>query len=73
MKLLLIAATISLVINVLTYDKSTNPYGYLESLSIYIAAALIIFLAASFDVIKEKQFLKLHKEIKNQECSVIRG
>lgn len=71
MQLLLIAATISLVVDVFTY--STDKWGWVESLSIYIAAALIITLAASNDMVKEKQFLKLHKEIKNQECSVIRG
>jgi Ca2+-transporting ATPase len=44
-----------------------------EGASIYFAVAFIALFASSCDYAKEKQFLKLHDEVKNQEVCVIRG
>ena len=69
MKLLLISACVSLVVNIFVGTSQ----ALIESISIFIAAALIISLAAGNDLVKEKQFLKLYEELRRQECSVIRG
>jgi P-type E1-E2 ATPase len=45
----------------------------MEGASIFFAVAFISLFAASNDYAKEKQFLKLHDAIRNEEVNVIRG
>lgn len=52
---------------------SDEEYKWVEGASIYFAVALVALFAAGADYAKNKQFLKLHDEIKNEETSVIRG
>lgn len=69
LKVLFIAATLTLLIGLFS-DKAT---AWVEGASIYFACAFIAVFAASCDYMKEKQYLKLHDEIRNEEVSVIRG
>ena len=84
LKVLLVAATLTLVIGL--YSKffngiDTNGDGvvdvensdWIEGASIYFACAFIACFASFFDYMKEKQYLKLHDEIKNEEVNVVRG
>jgi hypothetical protein len=64
-----VAATLTLVIGL----YSTEEYKWVEGASIYFAVALVALFSAGADYAKNKQFLKLHDEIKNEETSVIRG
>lgn len=69
MRVLLIAATLTLIIGLLS-EKS---YQWVEGASIYFAVAFIAIFASSCDLLKERQFLKLNEEIRKQEVSVVRG
>lgn len=78
MRILLVAATLTLIIGLLQgHDdlKSSEATGYewVEGASIYFAVAFIALFSSSCDYLKEKQFLKLHDEVRNQEVSVVRG
>jgi hypothetical protein len=55
------------------YFFSTSSSDTIEGISIFFAIALITGFASATNYMKEKQFLKLHDEIKNEEVSVIRG
>jgi magnesium-transporting ATPase (P-type) len=65
----LVAATLTLIIGLSSEDE----YKWVEGASIYFAVVLIALFTAGADYAKNKQFLKLHDEIKNEETSVIRG
>lgn len=67
--MLLVAATLTLIIGLFS-DKQ---YQWVEGASIYFACAFIALFTSACDLLKEKQFLKLHEEARNQEVSVIRG
>lgn len=55
-------------------DGKVDPNSdWIEGASIYFACAFIALFAAFFDLMKEKQYLKLHDEIKNESVSVVRG
>lgn len=69
LRVLLVAATLTFIIGFF----SEKEYQWVEGASIYFACAFIALFTASCDLLKEKQFQKLHKEILNQEVSVIRG
>ena len=70
MKILLVAATITLLLGLFTEDEG---FSWIEGASIYFAVAFIALFTSASDYIKNKQFLKLHDEIKNEEVNVIRG
>lgn len=57
----------------LTDETGQSKYEWVEGASIYFAVLFIALFASSCDYLKEKQFLKLHDEVRNQEVSVIRG
>jgi Ca2+-transporting ATPase len=69
LKILLVAATLTLIIGLF----SANNYQWIEGASIYFAVAFIALFASGTNHLKEKQFLKLEEEIKNEEVNVIRG
>jgi len=69
LKILLVAATLTLIIGLF----SENDYQWIEGASIYFAVAFIALFASTSNYLKEKQFLKLDHEIKNEEVNVIRG
>ena len=69
LKILCGAAALTLVIGLF----SENDYKWIEGASIFVAVAFIALFTSGADYMKEKQFLKLHDEIKNEEVSVIRG
>ena len=66
---MLIAATLTLIIGLF----NENNYKWIEGVSIYFAVALIAIFTSGADYIKNRQFLKLHDEIRNEETYVIRG
>jgi len=65
----LIAAGLTLLIGLFSEEE----YKWVEGASIFFAVGLITLFASGSEYMKEKQFLKLHDEIKNEETSVIRG
>jgi len=69
LRILLVAATLTLAVGL----YSAEPYQWVEGASIYFAVALIVLFTSGFDYMKEKQYLKQHSEILNEEVSVIRG
>lgn len=69
LRILLFAATLTLIIGLF----SENDYQWIEGASIYFAVAFIALFASISNHLKEKQFLKLDNEIKNEEVNVIRG
>ncbi len=48
-------------------------YGWMEGFSIVLAVALIIGITTANNNKKEKNFIKLHEEVKDIEISCIRG
>lgn len=74
MRILLVAATLTLIIGLFNdLSKDTTSYQWVEGASIYFAVAFITLFTTACDYLKEKQFLKLHDQVKNQEVSVVRG
>jgi len=69
LRVLLVAATLTLLVGLF----SDRENGWVEGASIYFAVAFIASFASAFDVLKEKQYLKLHDEIRNEEVNAIRG
>ena len=67
------AATLTLIIGLYSRDEEKNKYKWVEGASIYFAVLLIALFTTAADYAKNRQFLKLHDEIKNEEISVIRG
>lgn len=65
----MVAATLTLIFSFFS-DKDN---AWFEGASIYFACALIALFASTCNYMKEKQYLKLHDEIKNEEVNVIRG
>lgn len=68
-RILIVAATLTLLAGM--YSNKGNEW--LEGVSIYFAVLIIASFAAASNYLKEKQFLKLHEEIQNEEVNVIRG
>lgn len=68
-KVLFVAATLTLIVSFFS-DKNKSWY---EAASIYAACLFIALFASTCDYVKEKQYLKLHDEIRNEEVSVVRG
>lgn len=69
LRVLLVAATLTFIIGMF----SPKQYQWVEGASIYFACALIATFTAGCDILKERQFVKLDEEIRNQEVSVVRG
>lgn len=63
------AATLTLICGFF----SEGSFKWVEGASIYFAVAFIALFSSTSDYMKEKQLLKLHDEIKNEEVAVIRG
>lgn len=70
LRVLLVAATLTLLCGLFS---STSEYAWLEGVSIYAAVLFIALFSSWITYTKEKQFLKLDDEVKNEEVSVIRG
>jgi Ca2+-transporting ATPase len=62
LKILLVAATLTLIIGLYSADE----FKWVEGASIYFAVVIIALFTAGADYAKNKQFLKLHDEIKNE-------
>jgi len=67
--LLLIFASISLVVSFFQGIK----WKWLEAVSIYFAVLFAAFIQTLCDWGKEKQFLRLRREVMNEKCTVLRG
>lgn len=62
-----------MVTTVLGVFVSSVPLAWIEGVSIFAALILIVSISSFCDNLKEKQFLKLSKEIVSAEIQVIRG
>lgn len=69
-KILFFSGIASLVIS---WFNDKEQYAWFEGVSIMVACLFITVLASLCNWGKEKQYLKLHDEIMNEEVSVIRG
>jgi Ca2+-transporting ATPase len=65
----LVAATLTLLAGL--YDSRSN--SWVEGVSIFFAVFFIALFASATNYMKEKQFLKLDEEVRNEEVNVIRG
>ena len=48
-------------------------WGWVEGVSIYLAIAIIVIISAANDWMKDKQFVRLQSDVKDEEIAVIRG
>lgn len=69
LRIMLVAATFTLIVNLF----QTIPLQWLEGASIYFAVLFIAAFTAANEYVQEKQYLKLHDTIRNEEVNVIRG
>ena len=63
------AATLTLLAGF--YDERSN--SWVEGVSIFFAVFFIALFASGTNYAKEKQFLKLDEEVRNEEINVVRG
>ncbi len=69
LKILLVAALVSLIMGVLTEGIET---GWIEGFAIFIAVFLIVSVTAVNNYLKEKQFRKLYAQLDDRKVNVIR-
>jgi hypothetical protein len=48
-------------------------WGWVQGVSIYMAIFVIVAITSANDWMKDKNFVKLQSELKNEEIAVIRG
>lgn len=58
---------------VITGAISTGWPGLIQGLSIYVAIILIVGITSLNDWVKDKNFVKLQSELKDEKVAVIRG
>ena len=68
--ILAIAAAVSVFTGMLAEGAA---WGWVQGVSIYFAILVIVTVTAGNDWIKDKNFVRLQSEIKNEDISVIRG
>lgn len=68
--ILAIAAFVSVFTGMLAEGAA---WGWVQGASIYFAILVIVCVTAGNDWMKDKNFVKLQSEIKNENISVIRG
>jgi len=69
LRILLVAALVSLIIGVLTEGLDT---GWIEGFAIYLAVFIITAVTAINNYLKEKQFRKLYAQLDDRKVNVIR-
>lgn len=69
--ILLGLGAVSLVISL--FQIKSSPYKWLEAVSIFFAVLFASTIQTICDWGKEKQFLKLRKEIMSEKMTVLRG
>jgi P-type Ca2+ transporter type 2C len=69
LQVLLVAATLTLLAGL--YDTRSN--SWVEGVSIFFAVFFIALFASGTNYMKEKQFLKLDEEVRNEEVNIVRG
>lgn len=70
-RVLFAMGVVSLIIGLNNSDPAEQ--AWIEGVSIISACLLITLLSTMCNWLKEKQYLKLHEEILNEEVAVIRG
>jgi Na+/proline symporter len=69
----LLALAIAAFFTVITGAIATGWQGAIQGISIYIAIIVIVAITSLNDWVKDKNFVKLQSELKNEEVAVIRG
>ena len=69
LKILLVAALVSLVVGVITEGIET---GWIEGFGIFIAVFIIVSVTAVNNYLKEKQFRKLYAQLDDRKVNVVR-
>lgn len=64
---------IAALFTVITGTISEGFSGAVQGISIYIAIFLIVAITSLNDWIKDKNFVRLQSELKNEDIAVIRG
>jgi magnesium-transporting ATPase (P-type) len=67
----MVAGIVTLTIGIVL--RETNPTMWTEGASIMLAIVAIVSLTTWNETAKEKQILKLQDEIRDDDCTVIRG
>jgi len=68
---MLIMAVLTSITGMIKYDEIT--YGLIEGVAIAIVLAMVVAIGAANDYMKDKQFLDLLSDVKDEEIPVIRG
>lgn len=71
---ILFALAIAAFLTIITGMISNGPaWGWVEGVSIYLAIFLIVTISAVNDWMKDRQFVKLQSDVKDEDIAVIRG
>jgi Ca2+ transporting ATPase len=71
---ILFALAIAALLTIITGMISNGPaWGWVEGVSIYLAIFLIVTISAVNDWMKDRQFVKLQSDVKDEDIAVIRG
>jgi Ca2+ transporting ATPase len=66
-----VAAFLTIITGMVAADEWQ--WGWIEGASIYLAIIIIVSISSLNDWVKDKQFVRLQNEVKNEKIAVIRG
>lgn len=71
---ILLSLAVAAFFCIITGMVSQGPaWGWVEGFSIYLAIFVIVAITSANDWIKDKNFVKLQSELKDEQIAVIRG
>mmetsp|Transcript_22250 Transcript_22250/g.16695 ORF Transcript_22250/g.16695 Transcript_22250/m.16695 type:complete len:132 (+) Transcript_22250:228-623(+) len=70
LKVLLVAGALTLIFGLFDPEEQ---YAWVSGVSIFFAVLFIALFSSGINYAKEKQFLLLDNEVKNEEVNVVRG
>lgn len=74
LRILLVAGAFTLLVGLFSKKETeADSYKWIEGASIFVAVAFIMLFTAANDYSQEKQLIRLHEDIRNEEVSVVRG
>lgn len=70
----MLALAVAAFLTIITGMVANGPkLGWVEGVSIYIAIFIIVSISALNDWMKDKQFVRLLSDVKDEDIAVIRG
>ena len=71
---ILLALAVAALLTIFTGIAANGwKWGWIEGASIYVAIFIIVSISSINDWVKDKQFVRLQNEVKNEKIAVIRG